>query len=714
MATDRIQIINEDLGVSTSTPELAIKGFTVVKASKGPIEPIYFKPGSSSDIYEKIGYPSAEHATIQEAIDFNNAGYGIYISAPYDTAAENRLPAAYVTPAGVLTRATPVDVSGVVVERIVSEEEAVTGINVFSATESVLVPLGREATYFNEGADVSEVIEYVAGDVKQLVFNIGFDISPVNGALSAQTTTNLHFLNTSAFNTEEPGRVLRNDSASDAILVVDIPGAEATIELHIDIATGNTLLVKDNAGRAVGEVLADASGNIYKITLDSEYTRGEGVTGLYKTYFSASAIATTWASPAFRAGVKVYWKAALNSEAIYATIFPKYLSQRSTTLTFPRQQLGNKLGFTAREEATPGIYASYSIEGSLEYGTTDGFGAALDFESRLANQGLLNVAVIKPFAANTIFTATNTSTGPTITMESVILSRGVRVVTDSSLEHGWEAAQAPEMDSVEVFFNPVPLTAAETLFTSLANTHSLSRFIGSRMVAPSAATEDLPQLSYGSNYYITTNMFSRKSSFTRESFMSPLTGAYAAMIAKIIDRKAGGAAPMYLNGAGGVGGQLEGISVGKVLYKYKEAELTYLDEACYNPIVKDPAYGVMVVSQRTAKAGEKSDWSYIGHSSAFLRFQRQMRDTVMYPQLGKANNPYYQDLRAEQTKDLLKARTDGPGRIWAAGTVDTVTVNTDEVKRMRWFKIAVRVKVDTFSEGVTLTFTNVDQATQIG
>jgi hypothetical protein len=91
-----------------------------------------------------------------------------------------------------------------------------------------------------------------------------------------------------------------------------------------------------------------------------------------------------------------------------------------------------------------------------------------------------------------------------------------------------------------------------------------------------------------------------------------------------------------------------------------------------------------------------------------------MRDEVMFPQLGKANNPYYQELRAEQTKTLLKARTDGPGRIWAAGTVDTVSVNTDEVKKARDFLIAVHVKVDTLSEGVTLKFANVDQTTNLG
>ncbi len=714
MATNRIQIINEDLGVSTAKQEAVLTGFTVVKAEKGPIEPIFIPAGSASQVYEKLGYTSKDYPDIQEVLDFNNAGYGVYVSAPYDIAASNKTPVAYITPAGIFSRSAPVSITGNRLEDIEGEDISVEHINSFSAaSERVLIPVGKEATLFGVGEDTANVISYEAGDTKQLSFNFAFDISPLNGALSEQATTAYHFLNNAAFDPTEPGRVLRNSSTSAGILVVDIPGTESPIELHLTIDVNNKLLVADDTGRSLGEVLPDANGNIFAITLDSDFIRSEGVTGLYKTYFSAGAIASTWSSEAFRSSVRVYWKASVDTTAIHGTIYQKYLSARTTTVTFGRQQLGNKISFTAREAVTPSSFSSYSIEGSLVASDTDGFGAPLDFKTKLANQGLVNIAVIKPFDPNTVFTATNTSTGSMMTLPPVTLSRGARIVTDECLELGWVEAQDPEMDKVEVFFNPKLLSSEDTLFTTLANTQKVSRFVGARIVPPEAANENLPQLAYGSSYYILNNRHIRRSSFTREEFNTSLVGAYAAMIVKILDLKLGGAAPMYLN-SGGVGGQLEGITVRKSLYKYTPDQLDYLDEACYNTIVKDSAYGLMVVSQRTAKAGEKSDWSYIGHASSFLYFQRAMRDEVMFPQLGKANNPYYQELRAEQTKTLLKARTDGPGRIWAAGTVDTVSVNTDEVKKARNFLIAVHVKVDTLSEGVTLKFANVDQTTNLG
>lgn len=713
MSTNRIQIINEDLGVSTAAVEAQILGFTVVKASKGPIKPVFIPANSASLIYETLGYTTKDTPTIQELLDFNNLGYGVYVSAPYDVAAANKAPVAYVTPAGILARETPVTVTGIRIEDIESEGITAAHINSFTGTEDVLVPVGREKTYFGVGEDIADVITYDAGDTKKLQINFAFDISPANGALAAPTTTPYHFLNSAAFDSVEPGRVMRNAAASAGILVVDIPGAAAVIELHLVIQPDNKISVRDDAERELGIINPDTDGHIHSIVLDSSFVRDAGVTGLYNMYFSANAIASTWSSEAFRSAVSVYWKATLNSDAIYATVYPKYLSARSTTISFPRQALGNRIAFTVRELVTNTIYGSHTVDGSLVDSALDGFGAPLDFKTKLAGQNMVNIAIMKPFDATTVFTATGTNAGSTMTMSPVVLSRGARVVTDASLELGWAEAQDPEMDVVEVFFNPVPLTDAVTLFTSLANTHKLSRFIGSRTVAPASATESLPQLNYGANYYITTNLFVRRSAFNREEYTTALTGSYAAMIAKIIDLKLGGAAPMYLN-AGGVGGQLEGVSVLKAVYKYTPDQLDNLDNACYNPIIKDSAYGIMVVSQRTAKAGEKSDWSYIGHSSAFLKFERDERDGVMYPQIGKANNPYYQDLRAEQTKTLLKARTDGPTRIWAAATVDTVSVNTDEVKRARKFKIAVRVKVDIFSEGVDLNFTNVDQATVIG
>ena len=707
MNTDRIAIINQDQSEALAVAATATTGFTVIKAEKGSTEAVFIEAGSPASIYEHFGYTSAGYPHLQELLDFNTS-HGVYVSAPYDAAAANRAPVAYVTPAGILSRASAVTLTGYRLESVELDEALIEGISSFAADQDVLVPLGRELTYFNNGTDVASPITYESGDTKVLSFNIGFDISPTDaGELVSPTTSLFHFLNPSTFDAEDPARVLRNASAADAIITVDIPGASAPIDLYL-VIDGTNLCIRDNAGHDIG--LLSSNGGITSIDIDSSFTRG-AISGLYATYFSANAIATTWASDEFRSSVRVYWKASLNKDAIYASAYQRYLSERETTLTFPKQQLGNIIKFTVTERITPTSYGTRTITGSLVEEALDGFGSPLSFKEKLADQSFVNVYVVKEFDGDTVFTNTRTSSGPTVTLSPIVLRRGVRNVTNASLELGWAEASSPDYDAVEVFFNPTLLTSEDTLFTSLQASHSLSRFVGSRTVAPASAVDGLAELTYGQNYYITTNLFVRRSGFTREDYTSPLVGAYAGMIAKCIDAKFGGVAPMFLN-SGGVGGQLEGISVRKPVYKYTKEQLTILDGANYNPIIRDAAHGIMVTSQKTAKGGVLSDWSYIGHSSAFLAFQREVREQVMAPKIGKANNPYYRELRAQQTLSLLRPRVEGLSRIWASGTVDTsATVNTNDVLAQRGFVIAVTVRVDIFSEGVTLVFTNLGQTT---
>ena len=88
-------------------------------------------------------------------------------------------------------------------------------------------------------------------------------------------------------------------------------------------------------------------------------------------------------------------------------------------------------------------------------------------------------------------------------------------------------------------------------------------------------------------------------------------------------------------------------------------------------------------------------------------FIKQIRKNVMFPQIGKKNNPYYRTLRKEQVQQYLRDRISGPDRIWSEGIVDTSTadgVNDINAQRARKFVIKVSVKVDTFSEYVELNF----------
>lgn len=711
MDTNRINIINQDLSQGVASSVDTLKGFTVVKAEKGPIEPVFIPANSLATIHEVLGYPSATYPDIQEVIDFNNQ-YGVFVSAPYDEDAANKVPVAYVTPAGIFASAAPVTITGSRLEDVAMDEAAIEGINLLSSNPAVLIPVGKEQSYFGTAeADVAAPLGYEVGvTASSLTINFAFSI-----ALAALNTTKLaaHFLDQTALSdsTMAVGRVVKNprsDTGSTvAVLVFDIPGEAALLELHLKIVDTD-YEITDSEGNLICTV---DGASTTSISINSEDVR-EALVGKAAEYFSANAITSLWSDETFRNSVRVYWKAELYDAAVFATIYPKYLSERTTTLTFGKQALGNRISMTVTELVTPTSYSTKTLTGSLLEQDVDGFGASLHFADRLASQNLIAVAVIKPFA-NTVFTATGTIAAPRFTLEPVVLSRGARIVPES-LEAGWQLASSPEYDVVEVFFNTHAITAEqETTFKTLAATHKLARYVAAQHVEPTAAVEELAALNYGHNYIISTNSFVRRSSYTREDFISSAIGAYAAMILRAVELKMGGAAPMFLN-SGGVGGQLA-LSVKKATYKYSKDQLTYLDNAGYNPIILDSTYGVMVVGQKTAKGGELSDWSYVGHMSAFLRFQREVRDTVLTPQIGKPNNPYYRDLRKQQVDSLLRPRIEGMGRIWAAAVCDTAeaTVNTRDIQAQRKFVVKVTLRVDIFSEAVDLVMVNVDQYTEI-
>ena len=297
-------------------------------------------------------------------------------------------------------------------------------------------------------------------------------------------------------------------------------------------------------------------------------------------------------------------------------------------------------------------------------------------------------------------------------------------------ELGWEVAEDSEYSDVDIFFDStrhnVDVSGTNVVlpngkFFSLYKKHPLAGFIFNTTIAPSALKEEAKvkyttPLEYGANYWNICN--EGLIVLGNGKIISPLTGARALMQARIIENKFGGAAPMFTNtGSPAIGGVLSSIaSISKLRYKYDKDMQSSLDTMNFNPVISDRNYGIMLTGQKTCKAGALTDWSYIGHVSAFLNFKREVRKYVMIPQLGKPNNPYYRELRKDQVLNILNRRLEGGNRIWAEGIVDTSTAdgcNDALALKARKFVINVKVKVDIFSEYVELNFTNVDQETEL-
>ena len=186
------------------------------------------------------------------------------------------------------------------------------------------------------------------------------------------------------------------------------------------------------------------------------------------------------------------------------------------------------------------------------------------------------------------------------------------------------------------------------------------------------------------------------------------------MQAKIIENRYGGVAPMFLN-ENGLGGQLA-VSVRKALNSWDKNEIDILTDNNYNPIIKDPTYGLMVVGQKTCQAGVLSDWSYIGHACSFITLEKALIDPVLIPQVGRANNDYYRDLRKTQVESYLSPRISGSRAIWADAIVDTSTregVNDDTALAAKEFRIVIKVQTNIYSEYVTLTLSSYPQGVEL-
>ena len=669
MDSTRIIINNMDLSTSAEILQTTpVTGFTVVKAPKGPKTPIYLPKGSTAKMRDIFGVSDKNFSELFEAETFNT-GYDLYVSAPYTSAT---VPVAYITNKGILPAASPITYTGEI-------EDYVLG-------KSIIAP--ESALYPNGDINVLVPVEN-AGFIVDKAFiatpSIVCDGQTLSITLSEDIIAKI---DRKSSNGEE---VVAEDAEIPAIRLANLPKELSFINDKDITLTSEKVMC---GAKEIGTV----TNNIISITLPE-------IEAAFGT------------STAKAADVVVYVVYAIQDNAaednekvnIHGVIFPKFPGERTLHLKFTSNisdktdlYTKNLFKITAWEEgAFHNASAPVIISGSMDEFAKDGFGTVIGFGSNNASymeQDLVGIHIKKAF---------NETSNPVSSFKSVVLSGGSKEISEEALS--WEVAQAEEYSDVDIFF--APSTDIHSSFFGLAGYHELAGFIFNESVDPTQIANETA-LNYGNRYWNICNEAVVEYNYNK--FYSPLTGARALMQAKIIDERFGGVAPMYLNTVG-LGGQLSVLPGARILglkYSYDKNKQKELDTLNFNPVIKDSTYGVMVVGQKTCVSGLTSDWSYIGHVSAFLKFQREVKNNVMIPQLGKANNEYYRNLRKQQVEALLEKRISGNNRIWAAAKVDTSTadgVNDAQARRERKFVINVMVKVDVFSEYVELNFTNVDQ-----
>ena len=719
MDTSRIIINTIDNSTSNVEQSTATVGFTVIEAPKGSITPRKILAGGASKLKDIFGVSTDKYPELFEVETFNKE-YDVYVSAPYSSAS---VPVAYLTDEGVYVRKENIpynpDLEAFILEG--DTYKPIEGVSTFSEDQGVYKKCQMEYKTIKDNTT----------ETSGLMINTGITGSDVNDNV-IKIKGLLSSLNS------------RYKLGKSSLTVIDEKDKDitesATIKLTVYKKETNGTF-KSVSNNDIGTV----TGDIYIFVSDKESS-----TLIKNTYGLASSFNE----------LSAYIETTIDKDSIYATILPKYPSERKLhiALTPYNANLGysysilsqrNIVKLTAYEEgAFHNASSPVYIEGTLDRNATSAVSTFTNANDTIANQELVCVVPIKPFTREAIAIephydsivleggtrelevkeskpennksgedAKETSTEGTTTQEPATQ----KPFTSIDLHNlGWKTIEKGDFDDVDIFFDSVKHTDKEDFTKSKFFELGISgpqnnKFSGHIFNYTPTDLTNLERLTLGRNYWNICNLAVIDLS-NGYRIMSPMTGARALMQCRIIENAMGGVAPMWENSRG-MGGQLNMISPYRVKNKYTKSELDTLDMCNFNPVIYDRQYGLMCVGQKTCKGEDVTDWSYIGHACSFMVFIKQIRKNVMFPQIGKKNNPYYRTLRKEQVQQYLRERISGTNRIWSEGIVDTSTadgVNDINAQRNRCFRILVKVKVDTFSEYVELNFYNEDQATTIG
>jgi len=286
------------------------------------------------------------------------------------------------------------------------------------------------------------------------------------------------------------------------------------------------------------------------------------------------------------------------------------------------------------------------------------------------------------------------------------------------IKDGLTEALLPEYDDVYIFMEPTGQGIFKSDLLAINKNQELAAVISPVLLQPNGRgvlTDALAQkIVVAGRASMTTNAqyageFEYYDPITKKKYWCQPIGDVACNLARIIERKYGGWAPAWYNIAGDLGGQLK-RTVLRSRYQFEDEATRTLDVKGINPIAFTSDDGLMILSHKnTQDPNNPSDWSYIGHSLSFQLVKREIRDNVMRPQILKPINDYWMALRQTQVDGILAKRTTGSSPIWASATCDIPGVNTPYSKAQRNFMIKVTVKVNVFSEVVTLVLENVAQ-----
>ena len=715
MDSYRLQINNYDESSVTATElSTGTVGYTVVKSPKGPANGRPVLVTSVSQLYNTFGEPSSDYPELYEAATFIANGHRLYVCS-----------------AGGRKKTGTEDIPTAKANYIIVAAEG----NFLSNDQ--LEYDSKVLNFIDEGdstAECSTLSTKTAENVKVRTGDHGYALK---GELKDTLAEVVYFKLDKVTSSDIVNETLTPPLPRTSYHLSGLPADFTNTDITLTVNEGE---VKGNAGTVLGGIGYVLSEGGSSQIVDSITKEDVTSSSYYQVLYLAGAPDGATAE-LFTTGVEDLCKnnSDLRNLSLEDVISIQASHIKALILTKDASAETLKVSFTMKETTAANPERDVDVRNTLQITVNDvtirgvlGGGSASSCFNAETNSSYKQdyIAVYEKNGNGAFTTADLTKTEVSDIREedvatSIVVPAGIRATaTDELLSTAWSYAAESEFDDVAVFFDSerhgtTPNGGGFDMrggFSELKATRPLCNFIYNYTVAKTGGRlEDANTCAIGSNFYTISNL--KKVTYTQSngskatSFYSPMTGAYASMIATIIDNAYGGIAPMFLN-SNGMGGQLSfpvGTVSARMAYNYSSDDQKALEKKNYNPVIYDNTYGTMVVAQRTNASGVLTDWSYIGHVCSFLTLQREIRTNVMIPQLGKANNDYYRSLRAEQVSQLLRYRLEGSNAIWNAATVDTSTntgVNDTQAQKAKKFIINVRVKPEPYSEYVVLNFTN--------
>ncbi len=341
---------------------------------------------------------------------------------------------------------------------------------------------------------------------------------------------------------------------------------------------------------------------------------------------------------------------------------------------------------------------------SITPNTYDGFGANVYITEILSDNDYL-IPIDSSLAYSTF-------TNDTANVEFGGGTRGF-TITITDLTTGWDFYKQKNTYTADIFMDFSADPGIPALFDTLRSSYQKYKSYILPLPIETSSTSIITKSGYSINnrgLSFCWNWGRVRDTYNNSSFWTSLVGRVGIKFAQM-DNIFNGLAPSWID-ENNHGGQLGGGII-ELKYDPSETELEALDTAGINPIIFDPSYGVMIVSQRTAQSPSLlSDSSWIAHSRLFDYIISNTITQILTYQITKLNDEIHRQIASSLGQTLISPIV-SLGLLSEAIPKCNRDNNTDSVLARREFVFTWGVKVTPFSEKIVFNFVNVGQTIKV-